>query len=134
MSSRINFLTEIFRDPDSRFLPLLRKTKTSLRLGQTKNLPQGRFLILVLTHKILLNFCASPTRAVEHTADLDPYRISTPIGFFLHPEARKNTQSGFEPFTEAPRASVGGHSASLHVRPEGLEPSTLGLRVPCSTN
>jgi hypothetical protein len=31
--SQVNFLTEISRDPGSRFLPLLRKTKTSLRLS-----------------------------------------------------------------------------------------------------
>ncbi len=31
------------------------------------------------------------------------------------------------------RAFLGGHSASLCVRPAGFEPATLGLRVPCST-
>jgi hypothetical protein len=27
-----------------------------------------------------------------------------------------------------------GHGLTNEVRPEGFEPSTLGLRVPCSTN
>ena len=33
------------------------------------------------------------------------YRSSTPIGFFVRSETSKNTQSGFESLTEAPRAS-----------------------------
>lgn len=43
LSSQVFFLTEKSRDPGSRFLPLLRKTKISLRLGQAKNLKQLRF-------------------------------------------------------------------------------------------
>ena len=40
---------------------------------------------------------------------LDPYRVSTPIGFSVHPPQRtpEKAQSGFESCTEASHASSG---------------------------
>jgi len=41
--SQIFFLAEKYRDPGSRFLPLLRKTKTSLCLQKAKKMKQFIF-------------------------------------------------------------------------------------------
>ena len=61
--SRINFLTEIFLDPISRFLPLLRKTKISLWLSIP---PANKAVCLLHLH----SFKKHPIRVLFKTVEM----------------------------------------------------------------
>ncbi len=49
-------------------------------------------------------------------------------------KARKFTQTGFDSWTNASQAFLGGQSAPHIVRPPGIEPGTLSLKGSCSTD